>query len=73
MLADANMGRQIRSTEGEKEKNKMERTLIWVISSGTSDEPIKKYLLSVSYNIHLGSQELLGYAVHVFQDRVQCG
>lgn len=46
MLADANMGRKIRSTEGEMEKNKVERTLMVVLSSGTADEPIKKYLLS---------------------------
>lgn len=46
MLVDAIVGRQIRSAEGEKEKNKMERTLILTLSSGISDEPIKKYLWS---------------------------
>lgn len=46
ILAHANnMDRQMRSTEGEKEKNKMDKTLISILFSGTSDKPIKKYLL----------------------------
>lgn len=42
-LADANVGRRIRSIEGKE--NRMERTLILTLSSGISDEPIKEYLL----------------------------
>lgn len=44
ILAHANnMDRQMRSTEGEK--NKMDKNLILILFSGTSDKPIKKYLL----------------------------
>jgi hypothetical protein len=36
------MGKQIRSTEGEKKEKMTERTLILALTSGTSDESVKK-------------------------------
>lgn len=44
MLIDVNVSRQIRSNQGDKEKNKMEKTWILAFSSGTCDEPVYEHV-----------------------------